>query len=432
MRQRFMPVLAFAVALSVQAQGQSAPEREAPKIQQEVISLRAQDGAGSWGVLYTPVGKTPQTAVIAMHPEGDYSRQYLLKPLAEAGFAAFGHNNRYAHNDKEGIHEEMLLDIAASVSLLKKRGIQKIVLAGISGGGSLMAFYQVQATTAPPNRLKHTPAGDPPNLNTVELIPADGLLMVIPHLGEGEILKVRIDPSVVVEGDALSVDPTLYMYNPANGFRMPPAVTKYSPEFVRRYRDAQAARMARLDRMARALLDEEKRFKALLEEPGFKNRPVEERLWIERQAHAPRLLHIYRTWADLRYTDLTLDPSDRIVGNNAGTEPWVANYEDAGPWVMTPRAFLSSRSDVSTNAVTRKNLAKVTVPVIIIQGTAQRAIYPEDTKAIFASIASTDKELVWVEGGDVSFRPSGPKAGAGDQLQRAITAAVSWVQKRFP
>ena len=99
-------------------------------IQQELVSLRAQDGRSSWGVLYTPKDKMPQTAILAMHPRGNQSRNARFLPLLEAGFATFGHNNRYMSNDRDGIHEHMLLDIAAGVSFLKGRGFEKIVLLG--------------------------------------------------------------------------------------------------------------------------------------------------------------------------------------------------------------------------------------------------------------------------------------------------------------
>jgi alpha-beta hydrolase superfamily lysophospholipase len=415
------------------AVGWGTPRAQQVSIDEEVVSLKAEDGGGSWGVLYTPGDRAAATAVLAMHPRGDQSRHFFLRPLAEAGFAAFGHNNRYVNNDTDGIHEEMLLDVAAGVRFLRERGFKRVVLLAISGGGSLMAFYQAQAVTAPPGRVQATPAGDPPDLNKFDLPVADGLLMVIPHLGEGLILEARIDPAVVNEGDPLSVDGSLDMYDPANGFRTPPEVTRYTPEFVERYRGGQRERMRRLDAWARELLAEEDHFRRLRDDPSFAQRPASERQWIERGANALRMMTIYRTWADPRYMDLMLDPSDRVVGNNEGTTPWIANYGSTpNPALITPRAFLSSRSAFSSNAVTERNLPLVKVPTAIIQGTAHRAIYPNDTRAIYKAAGAADKELIWIEGADVSFRPSGPKAGSGRQREEAIGAAIAWLKKRFP
>ena len=402
-------------------------------VQQEVITLKAEDGGTSWGVLYTPENATPQTALLDMHPRGDRGRDRYLPALAKAGFAAFGHNNRYLNNDSDGIHEHMLLDIAAGVRFLRSRGFQKVVLIGVSGGGSLMAFYQAQAVTRPPGRVSSTPAGDPPNLNEFDLPAADGLLTVIPHLGEGKILEVRIDPSVINEEDPLSIDPSLDMYNPANGFRMPPEKTTYSKEFVARYRAAQSRRMERLEAWARQLVAEQNHYQSLMKQPEFKDLPADQQQRITRHASTLRMMTVYRSWADLRYMDLTLDPSDRVVGDNSGTTPWIANYVRAPtPGHINPRAFLSSRSSVSSNAVTVQNIAKVRVPTLIMQGTAHRAIYPSETRAIYEASGAKDKKLVWIEGGDVSFRPSGPKAGKGDQLQQSLDAVLSWMLKRFP
>ena len=399
-------------------------------IRQELISLRAEDGRGSYGILLTPTDKTPSTAILNMHPRGD-GRGYFNTPLAKAGFAVFGHANRHVLNDRDGIHEEMLLDIAAGMRFLKGRGFEKIVLLGMSGGGPLMVYYQAQASTPPPGRVS-TPAGDPPNLNEFNLPPADGLLLVIPLVGQGNILQARIDPSVINEGDPLSIDPPLDMYNPANGFRMPSQVTTYSQEFIDRYREGQRKRIERLDRWARDLIAEQNHYKSLMEQPDFKDLPFERQQWIERNAATERMMTIYRTWADLRYMDLKIDPSDRIVGTNSGTTPWIDNFASRPtPDYMKPRAFLSSRSAISSHAATLKNIPKVKVPTIIIQGTAHRALYPSDTKSIFEVVGAEDKELVWIVGGDVSMNPSGPKAGKGTQRQQAIDAATSWMLERF-
>ena len=408
-------------------------QQSEPTIRQEVVSLRAEDGGGSWGILYIASDRVPETAVLTMHPRGDRSRGYLLPLLAKAGFAAFGHNNRYLNNDTSGIHEKMLLDIAAGIRFLRGRGYQKVVLLGTSGGGPLMAFYQAEAATSPPGRASSTPAGDSPDLNEFDLPAADGLLTTIPHLGEGPILEARIDPSLMDEGDPLSIDPSLDMYNPANGFRMPPERTTYSAEFIARYRAAQKSRMAGLDRWAQALIREQKHYQKVMQQPEFKKLPEQQRQWIQRNALTQRMMAVYRTWADLRYMDLAIDPSDRTVGNNSGTTPWLANYaQSPTPGYISPQAFLSSRSSHSSHASMLENIAKVRVPTLIVQGTAHRAIYPSDTKAILEAAGATDKKLVWVVGGDAGFRPSGPKAGNGDQRQQQIDAVLSWLLERFP
>jgi hypothetical protein len=154
--------VALLVALSAAAPGArqpAAPERPPEgtvpqSLTQEIVTLRAEDGAISVGALYVRKDARPRTGVIAMHPKNDSLRNTFLYAIAEAGFAEFGTANRSVNED--GVHEEMLLDIAAGVRFLKSRGCEKIVLLGQSGGGPLMAFYQAQATTAPPGRVSTT------------------------------------------------------------------------------------------------------------------------------------------------------------------------------------------------------------------------------------------------------------------------------------
>ena len=63
------------------------------------------------------------------------------------------------------------------------------------------------------------------------------------------------------------------MYNPANGFREPPESSKYSQEFIQRYRAAQTARVARIDAIARRFIEEQKYFQELARQPEFDKLP---------------------------------------------------------------------------------------------------------------------------------------------------------------
>src|SRR5207245_7762300 len=138
-------------------------------------------------------------------------------------------------------------------------------------------FYQAQAVTAAPGRLPQTPAGDPYDLNRFTLPPGDGLVFLAAHLGEGKFLQHAVDPSVTDENDPLSCDPSLDMYNPANGFREPPEPSTYNQEFVQRYRAAQTARVARIDAIARRYIEEQRYFQELVLPPEFDGWPLERR-----------------------------------------------------------------------------------------------------------------------------------------------------------
>ena len=187
-------------------------------VQLEQTSIKADDGVVTEGMLYWIPSRKPRTVVVTMHPNDDRQRHYMLRPAAERGYAGYGMKSRWA--GEHGIHEELLLDIAAAVRYLKKeRGFERVVFTGQSGGGSLFAFYQSQAETAPPNRYSETPAGDPPDLNKHEMIPADGIIILNANEGEGLHLTHHLDPSVLDEDDPFNVDPTLDMYNPGERFQ---------------------------------------------------------------------------------------------------------------------------------------------------------------------------------------------------------------------
>ena len=399
----------------------------------EVPTIRAADGGLSRGVLYWSPAKRPKTVVVSMHPSSDNQRHFVLLPAAEHGYAGFGLAGRYTGQDA-AIHEDVLLDLAAAIKWLKEeRGFTRIVLLGHSGGGSLMAYYQSQATTPPPGRHTSTPAGDPPDLNAYTMIPADGVAILNASEGEGLHVEHHLDPSLVREDDPLSIDPALDMYNPDNGFREPPAVSKYSPEFLQRFREAQKARDRRLTEWARSQVTERNYYRGLLKEPGFASLPFPRRQYIERRAQHLPVMILYRSEADPAYTDLSIDPSDRVVGSNYGPRPDQRNYsQDARVRTLRPDAYLSTMSGAAWYARLHENIAKVTVPTLVLGGTADRGILPSEQKTTFQMSGAKDKKIVWIEGAEHGFGPSGPKAGDGKQQQRAAAAVLEWMDTRFP
>ena len=398
-----------------------------PAVQRESVVLEAADGGLSSGLLHT--NGQHRTVVCFMHPKADMSRHYAIPALLAAGHAAFGQNSRWLNNDELCVHETLLLDVAAGVRFLRGRGFRNIVVCGNSGGGSLYAFYIAQSATPPPGRLTRTPGGDPLDLNSHELPTVDGYVNLAAHLGEGKILMQMIDPSVTDENDPLSCDVTLDPFNPANGYRQPPASSTYAPEFVKRYRAAQCMRVARLDAIAREQLAQRSTARAAMGVKDFGTRA-----WTE-QAHALRAavvcpyMIIYRTEADLRAFDLSLDPSERDAGSIFSYRPDLTNYMEFGfARVQTPRAWLSTWSGLSSNADVMTNGAMITVASLVVYYRGDNAIYPSDARAAYEAIAASDKQLASAPGDHYGF-------GVGSQERsgapEALGQIVAWLRERF-
>jgi len=398
-------------------------------VRQVPVPLEAADGGLSSGILYT-TSQHHKTVVCFMHPRADMSRHYAIPALLRAGYAAFGQNSRWLNNDETCIHEVLLLDVAAGIRFLRARGFTHIVLVGNSGGGSLYTFYQAQATAPAGQRLTDTAAGDPHDLNAFTLPPADGLALLAAHLGEGQVLLRMIDPSLSDENNPLSSDPSLDPYNPENGFQPPPESSKFNPEFVERYMAAQRQRVERLDAIARQLLMERREARAALGQPEFEKRPWIERSFLLRQAALGRFMIVYRTEADLRALDLSLDPSERDAGTLFSYRPDITNYTEFGfARVCTPRSWLSTWSALSSRANLLANAPNIRVPSMVINYSGDNAIFPADGKAAYEALGSADKTIATAPGDHYGF-------GIGSQHRtgapQALAAVISWLRDRFP
>lgn len=399
-----------------------------PDVRREPLALDAADGGISTGILYTT--RRHRTVVCFMHPQADMSRHYATPALLAAGYAVFGQNSRWLNNDALCVHETLLLDVAAGVRLLRERGFERVVLIGNSGGGSLYCFYIAQSSTAPPGRLRETPAGDRLDLNAVDLPPVDGFVMLAAHLGEGRILMQMIDPSVTDERDPFSCDPSLDPFNPDNGYRQPPKSSHYEPGFVQRYRQAQRARVARLDALARQHIAVRNQARQTLADETFASLPWDQQARALRGAVAHPHMVVFRTEADLRAFDLALDPSERDAGSLFSYRPDLTNYMEFGfARVTTPRAWLSTWSGLSSNAAVEINGPRVTVPSLVLRYAGDNAIFPSDAQLAHAALGASDKRIASAPGDHYGFG-----VGTQDRTGASIALAqvVDWLRERFP
>jgi pimeloyl-ACP methyl ester carboxylesterase len=370
----------------------------AARIDRQFVSLESptamRSGAGYMpcqGLYVRPASKRPRCVLIAAHYNVDFSEHYLGEYFAQRGYGFLGWNTRYRGNEAFFLLEHALIDIGVGVRWLREQqDVEQLVILGNSGGGSLMAAYQSQAIDP-----SITPGRGLPLPPEVRGLPAcDYYISLIAHPGRPEVLTAWMDPSVVDESDPTSIDPSLNMYDPANG---PP----YSPEFVARYRRAQQARNHRITDWVVAELERLRGY-------GMND----------------RAFNMYRTWADLRLMDETLEPTKRVPRTCYAGDPKTANFSPRGIGLTnTLRSWLSMWSLRESQCRGAPHLARITVPSLVIQSMADTGVYPSDAEAIYQALASKDKELQFMEGDHYLLTPDGARAEAADRI-------VTWLEAR--
>jgi len=121
---------------------------------------------------------------------------------------------------------------------------------------------------------------------------------------------------------------------------------------------------------------------------------------------------------------------DRPVNVNAER----SNYGRTGlARTMTARGWLSTWSGLSSQMIRDENLAKITIPTMVIGGTCDIAVSGmQYLKDAYEASAAKDKRIVWIKGGDHNFEPVEPVAGKRNTVDEAGNAVVNWLQERFP
>jgi alpha-beta hydrolase superfamily lysophospholipase len=384
--------------------------RRAPEAEVESLVLRAHD-MRQLRALWWHRG-SPKVGVVVIHPRVDFAHHYSIPRLVGQGFGVLAATARHAGNDTLHEYEEVVLDVAACVRYLReKRGVEKVVLLGNCGGGSLVAYYQAQARLPASERITRTPGGSPTYFEGATTLPADGVVYVAPHRGLGKLMLDAIDPSVVDERDPLSVDPELDMYDPRNGFREPPAWSKFDAAFLARYRAAQRARVERLDAYAR-------------------DRIASRQTGDARAKVAEEIMVVYRTMANPAFVDRDIEPSERDYGSLLSERPDLMNYAALGfGRTATPRAWLSTWSGLTSNADLVANVARITEPTLLVAAGRDREIYPSDIAAIDGAIAAADKRVETIAAARHYFEP---EPGEHDgHVEAMMDLIVPWIAERF-
>ena len=371
------------------------------ELRRESIRIVTPDLALVRGVLWRPPVGVPEkkTAVILSHPRGDFSVHYACPLLAAAGYATFGFGTRYQNNDTDCLHEACVTDVKAAADEMRRRGYERVVLLGNSGGGSLMALAQKEHACG------------------------DGFVAIAAHPGEGVFMGHVIDPSVADEGDPFSAIAELDMYDPDNGWKPWPNPVEYDRDWLARYRTAQLERIARIDAIAKASIAEADDARA---RGGTIDRAADPAGWRElrRRGVFTKYLVIYRTLADPAYLDLSIDPDQRKLGSLfAFPDPFEANYGRGGlARTMTARGWLSTWSALSSHAKLADTMAFVTVPTFIVHPTADTEIRVREAVEIRNAAGAQDVTYLEMVGALHYLEGS---------RKEAMDAMVEWLNRRF-
>jgi dienelactone hydrolase len=311
--------------------------------------------------------------IIAMHPIGSPGYLPMFSGLARAGNHVVACATRYANGDAALQMENVLLDLGACVRDARERlGYESVVLAGWSGGGSLMAGYQAESEKP---QITQTAAGEPTALADTELLPADAVLLLAAHRSRHHLVTDFLDASITDEANPERHKADLDLYG-TDASAQPP----YTAEFLRRYRTAQRERNGRISAYAKERLEDLRR----------RGRPDEEHCFL-----------VQGTMADPRWLDPTVEPNDRQPGWTYMGDPKVVNNSPAGlARYTTTRSWLSqwSLEDAQVDAIEAG--PRISVPVLVMAMSRDDACPTSHTTGMYGAIAHDDKELVTIEGAD--------------------------------
>ncbi|HZQ72634.1 MAG TPA: alpha/beta hydrolase [Burkholderiales bacterium] len=362
----------------------------------EVYGFAGTQGAVNCeGVRFVPKGRASKTLAVYMHPSSTLQLLPMPQAMAKAGVHVLCAGSRFAKNDTPLIMEKVVLDLGAYLRHAKEKwGYEKIVLCGWSGGGSLSLFYQSQAERP---TITRTPSGEEVNLEN--LIAADAMIFQAAHLSRARMLSEWIDPSVTDEADPDRRDLELDIYDPACPHQPP-----YSPDFVKRFREAQLARMRRRTAWVKESLEKLKKRNSDELERGFVT---------------------YRTMADLRFMDPAVDPNERKPRWCYLGKPEAANTGPVGIGrFSTLRAWLSQWSIDDSNADGPRCAKAITVPLLAIENSADDAVPQPHTRIIHDAAASRDKTFRVVKGATHYYQ------GQPELLKQAVELCVGWMEER--
>ncbi len=143
---------------------------------------------------------------------------------------------------------------------------------------------------------------------------------------------------------------------------------------------------------------------------------------------------IYRTLANPAYLDPSIDPSRRPLGSIfSPADPIIGNYGPGGlARIMTPGAWLSTWSGLSSQADLPDTIREVTIPTLIVYADGDCDIFPAEQEELLEKSGAQDKQLRILPWADHYLNAVGDEGKKlADPRERIIDLIVPWVEERI-
>ena len=374
------------------------------------------------GVLYEPAEKSEKQriAVLVMHSDEDYLLCPTGPELAKRGYTVLNANVM----NKEGIifsQIEKTKSVKAAVEYLRSLPyVEKVVLMGHSGGGTLMSAYQAVAENGPD--IFRGPEKIFPYTSDEELPPADGMMLLDSNWGNAVMQLLSLDPAVADENSGMLINEELNLFNPKNGFDEKGST--FSRDFIRKFQKAQSLR--NIDILEYALS------RLMKIEAGEGNYIDDEPLIIPGRAQVFFNNKLYAQ--DIRLMSRTQCPHLLLHPDGSRTEEIIHSIRGPeNPHSLTSSfwegaRFLSVKTYLNSYAVRTQddygfdenhiwgvewestyncppgNVEHIKVPTLVMGMTAGWEFLASET--IYDMSASQDKTIAFVEGATHKFTPA--------------------------
>ena len=393
-------------------------------------------------ILVEPVRPDPvrsHIAILVTHPEHQNNFDYFIGPaLARYGYRVMLLN----YYGREQSYYEFLTPIAQAIRALRSLpGVRKVVLAGHSTGGAELTSYEVVAENGPKACQQAVRISKCDSRGLENLPKADGMMLLDSNSGAPE-RTISLEPGIDPRHPNRR-DPSLNIFNPANGYDPATGAAHYSAAFLRKYFAAQRARadglideaLGRLSKIEKGqgdFKDDEPFVVAGVSRYMSAGRPDLTDGLLMSRTRAPHLLLKADGTRPVQIIPLVRTPQgsprqdDMLFETTENTT--VRSYLSFQALRVSPdyriaRDRITGLQWCSTPNSIQCNLAGIRVPTLVMSATCAPHLVLLET-AYYRS-AARDKTFVGDEGADHGFLPCKPKYG--DTFKRAFDYVDGWL-----